>query len=284
VNRVRLTVAVIAAAVAAFTVAIVVLTRDDPAADAGEPPPLSLVVRGSGEAARDLRLAVSLYERGRLTEARDLFDRHRSPEARVGSAFARWPDDTVRRLEELPRSGVSTLHLGIALAALGREADARRELAAAGRIAPDTPYAIRADDFLHPRFVPGLPFFVPAGATRGALRSGIEYQRLGRPVSARRAFDEAARQAPNDPEALVASAVGRFDKDRPAAAFSRLGPLTLRFPRAQTVRFHLGLLLLWIGAADEARAQLERAVSLDPNSRFGRDAKRVLDRLEAGTS
>jgi predicted Zn-dependent protease len=129
-----------------------------------------------------------------------------------------------------------------------------------------------------------LPFFVPSGAVRGALRAGMEYQRLGRPVSARRAFDEAARRAPNDPDALVASAVGRFDKDRPAAAFSRLGPLTRRFPRAQTVRFHLGLLLLWIGAADEAQAQLERTVSLNGDSRFGRDAKRVLERLEGGTS
>jgi tetratricopeptide (TPR) repeat protein len=261
----------------------VIVTRNDPAADAGEPPSLSLVVSGSGQAARDLRQAVSLYERGRLVQARELFDRHGSLEARVGSAFARWPDETVRRLEELPRTGVSTLHLGIAFAALGRENDARRELARVGRIAPDTPYAIRADDFLHPQFVPGLPFFVPSAAARGALRAGMLYQRLGRPVSARRAFDEAARRAPNDPEALVAAAVGRFDKDRPAAAFSRLGPLTRRFPRAQTVRFHLGLLLLWIGAADEARAQLERTVALERGSRFGRDAKRILERLEGGT-
>jgi tetratricopeptide (TPR) repeat protein len=284
VDPVRLIVALAAVAAAAATVAIVVLTRDDPAADAGEPPSLSLVVSGSGPAARDLRRAVSLYERGRLVEAREFFDRHGSLEARVGSAFARWPDETVGRLQELPPAGVSTLHLGIALAALGREQDARRELAKVARVAPDTPYAIRADDFLHPRFVPGLPFFVPSGVARGVLRAGIMYQRLGRPVSARRAFDEAARRAPNNPEALVASAVGRFDKDRPATAFSRLGPLTRRFPRAQTVRFHLGLLLLWIGAADEARAQLERTVALDRKSRFGRDAKRVLDRLEAGTS
>jgi tetratricopeptide (TPR) repeat protein len=283
-DRVRLIVALAATAAAALTVATVVLTRDDPAAEAGEPPSLSLVVSGSGEAARDLRRAVSLYERGRLVEARELFDRQDSLEARVGSAFARWPDETVGRLEELPPAGVSTLHLGIALAALGREEDARRELARVGRVAPDTPYAIRAQDFLHPRFVPGLPFFVASRPPRGAIRFGIEYQRLGRPLSARRAFDEAARRAPNDPEALVASAVGRFDKARPDAAFSRLGPLTRRFPRAQTVRFHLGLLLLWIGAADEARAQLERTISLDGDSRFGRDAKRILDRLEGGTT
>ena len=280
----RLAVAVAAVAVAALTVGIVALTSDDPAAQAGDPPPLSLAIVGSGPAARDLRSASNLYERGRLAEARALFDRHRSPEALVGSAYSRWPDETFARLEELPASGVSVLHLGIAYAALGRETDARNELARVSRVAPDTPYAIRADDLLHPRMVPGLPFFVPERSPRGALRAGLEYQRLGRPVSARRAFELAARRAPNDPEALVAAAVGRFEKDRPAAAFSRLGPLTRRFPRSQTVRFHLGLLLLWIGAAQEARAQLQRAVALDRDSRFGRDAKRILDRLGDGTS
>jgi tetratricopeptide (TPR) repeat protein len=283
-DRVRLTVAAVAAAVAALTVGIVALTRDDPAAQAGEPPPLSLAVPGAGQTARDLRAASRLYERGRLAEARTLFDRHRSSEARVGSALARWPDETIARLEELPASGASVLHLGIAYAALGREADARRELVRVARVAPDSPYAIRADDLLHPRMVPGLPFFVPERTPRGSLRAGIEYQRRGRPVSARRAFDEAARRSPNDPEALVAAAVGRFEKARPAGAFSRLGPLTRRFPRAQTVRFHLALLLLWIGAANEARTQLERTVALGRDSRFGRDAKRILDRLEDGTS
>lgn len=277
-------VAAAAAVVAALTVGVVAVTSDDPAAEAGEPPPLSLVLVGSGQTARDLRSASNLYERGRLTEARALFDRHRSQEARVGSAYSRWPDETIARLEELPASGVSVLHLGIAYAALGREADARDELARVLRVAPDTPYAIRADDLLHPQMVPGLPFFVPQRPPRGTLRAGLEHQRVGRPVSARRAFDEAARRAPNDPEALVAAAVGRFEKDRPAAAFSRLGPLTRRFPRSQTVRFHLGLLLLWIGAAEEARTQLDRAVALDRDSRFGRDAKRILDRLEGGTS
>jgi tetratricopeptide (TPR) repeat protein len=283
-DRVRLTVALVAVVVAALTVGIVALTRDDPAAQAGEPPPLALVVTGSGETARDLRRASTLYQRGRLTEARELFDRHRSPEARVGSAYARWPGETVARLEDLPASGASALHLGIAYAALGREDDARRELARVSRVAPDSPYSIRAGDLLHPRMVPGLPFFVPERAARGQLLAGIQFQRRGRPVSARRAFDEAARRAPNDPAALVASAVGHFEKERPAGAFSRLGPLSRRFPRAQIVRFHLGLLLLWIGAGDEARTQLERTVALDRDSRFGRDAKRILDRLEAGSS
>ena len=51
------------------------------------------------------------------------------------------------------------------------------------------------------------------------------------------------------PDAQVAAAVVRFDKTRPVLAFSRLGPLTRRFPHASTVRFHLGLLLLWLARA-----------------------------------
>ena len=103
-------------------------------------------------------------------------------------------------------------------------------------------------------------------------------QRLGRPVSARREFDRAARSRPNA-ETLTAAAVARFDKSRPAAAFSRLGPLTRRYPSAQTVRFHLGLLLLWIGDVPNARKQLGRAVDLGPTTRLGTEAKRFLDRL-----
>jgi hypothetical protein len=97
-------------------------------------------------------------------------------------------------------------------------------------------------------------------------------------VSARRQFAAAAELAPRDPEALVADAVGRFDKDRPQEAFSRLGPLARRFPRAATVRFHLGLLLLWLGDVEGSQAQLRRAARL--RSPLAREAERLLSRLE----
>ena len=102
-----------------------------------------------------------------------------------------------------------------------------------------------------------------AGAAHGGAHAKLLYgtvlQRLGRPVSAEREFTAAVRLAPNDPDARVAEAVGRFDKARPARAFGRLGPLTRVFPRAQTVRFHLGLLLLWSAQVKEARKQLQQA-------------------------
>jgi tetratricopeptide (TPR) repeat protein len=175
-------------------------------------------------------------------------------------------------------------------------------LRAARQVEPDTPYAVRAADFLYPRFAPGLPTFVPAEefparltglsspeqfaavereATRDVasrLRYGAALQRLGRPVSALRAFAAAAAAEPNA-ETLTAAAVGRFDKERPEVAFSRLGPLASRFPRAQTVRFHLGLLLVWIGDLENARRQFTQARSLGPETKLGREAKRFLDRL-----
>jgi Flp pilus assembly protein TadD len=119
---------------------------------------------------------------------------------------------------------------------------------------------------------------------RGRLLYGVVLQRLGRPVSARRAFAEAVQVAPNDVDALVADAVGRYEKNNPAAAFSRLGPLSRRFPEAATVRFHLGLLLLWQKDVEEAQRQLELARTAEPGSKIAREARRFLDAIRnAGT-
>ena len=113
----------------------------------------------------------------------------------------------------------------------------------------------------------------------GKLLYGVALQRLGRQLSAVREFDAAAKGAPEDVEAQVAAAVGRFDKARPAEAFSRLGPLTRRFPNRATVRFHLGLLLLWSGEVKEAKTQLTRATRAEPGSPLAREAERYLAEL-----
>ena len=83
----------------------------------------------------------------------------------------------------------------------------------------------------------------------------------------------------------MAAAVGLFEKSNPSRAFSRLGPLVRTFPRAATVRFHLGLLLLWLGRVDEAKRQLALARADAPRSTLGREANRFLVRLRGiGTS
>ena len=272
---------------------------------------LDLGIRDDPEA-RDLRRAADLYRLDRNREAAVLFARHDSLEAKLGVAFAAWPEslDRVEQLAALyPRSALAQLHVGLARFWAG-EPGAITAWREARDVEPDTLYAVRANDLLHPEFAPGLPVLVPSAPFPAALelkkperqleilRQGAEdvsfngpaglswkllygtaLQRLGRPVSAQRVFDEAAREYPDDPEALVAGAIGRYTKERPAAAFSRLGPLTRRFPSAATVRFHLGLLLLWQRDVAEAKRQLRLAMTAEPGSRTAREAKRYLEAL-----
>jgi tetratricopeptide (TPR) repeat protein len=305
-----------AAAVAAVAVVVgVVALQTDPVDDAapaprarnGAPPlTLELGVRTDHEAVA-LRRAARLYADGERRRAAQSFARLDSVEARVGQAFARWPDGTVDRMNRLaglhPRDAAVQLNLGVALfwAGLPGAEDAWRAAAASE---PDTAYAVVAGNLLHPDYAKGIPIFVTTarlpseleGLTpprqldllrRGSERSvegkllyGVALQRLGMQHSAEQVFARAAREAPGNAEAQVAAAVARFDKARPADAFSRLGPLTRRFPDRATVRFHLGLLLLWSGEVKEARTQLRRATAVEPGSPLAREARRYLDELD----
>jgi tetratricopeptide (TPR) repeat protein len=299
----------IAAAVGVVAGAAFLGGDDDPEAarPQGAPPVLlDLGVRTDREA-RELRRAARLHSSGQRDQARRLFAEHESLQAEVAETVAAWPDGTLDRLEELavlePRSGTVQFHLGLARFWSGDANGAVEAWRAARTRAPDTAFAVRAGDLLFRRFPPGLPTFVPSFPGPQEVRSlepprqlaalarrargrdarakilyGVALQRLDRPVSARRQFSAAAALAPRDADAQVADAVGRFDKQHPERAFSRLGPLARRFPRSGTVRFHLGLLLLWLGDVEEAKAQLRRAIPLGPP--ISMEAKRLLDRLE----
>jgi tetratricopeptide (TPR) repeat protein len=176
----------------------------------------------------------------------------------------------------------------------------------AKRADPDTPSALRAEDLLHPDMAPGRPFFYASfgvgprlqgdsaaeqldelrskaetGGVKAKLLYGVALQRIGRAVSARGAFEQARALDSKSLEAQVAEAVGRFDKDAPAAAFSRLGPLSRDNPSSALVRFHLGLLLLWLRDVDEARKQLQRASAAERHGFYGKEARALLSRLEA---
>jgi Flp pilus assembly protein TadD len=210
---------------------------------------------------------------------------------------------------ERRRDSLVYLHLGFANLWSGRVEDATAAWRKAALLQPDSASAQRADDALHPNFPAGVPFFVPsfpppiglgalsppaqlaalkAGARRpdehAKLLYGLALQRLGHRLSARREYDAAVAVAPQDPEALVAAAVSRFDKNRPAEAFSRLGPLTQRFPKVATVRFHLGLLLLWLarsqpGSVEEGKRQLRLARTAEPGSPLANEATKLLSSL-----
>ena len=307
-----------AAAVALVAAAVVssdggsATTTSEPGLRKGRPPlSLSLGFRTDPEA-RDLARAVALYQRGNTARAAALFVKHDSLEAKVGSALATWPEGSLDRLEQLaklyPQLAVVQLHLGLVRLWANR-GDAAAAWRATIDAEPDTPYAIVAGNLLHPQLPRGLPAFIPSfaasseitqlpaarqlealrrAAERGGVRErllyGVGLQRVGRPVSASRAFASAARAAPSEVEAQVADAVGRFDKDAPERAFGRLGPLTRTHPNEATVRFHLGVLLLWTGRIEPAQRQFRLAARSQPGSPLAREAARYLDTIRRARS
>ena len=313
-TRIRLIVGGLALVAAAVVAGVALIGRGD--GSPGEKPPvLELsVLLGDDSEAQALRAAERSYDRGRTDDARAQFaallrDHPESLEAAVGAAVSAWPDGTLERLRELeashPDSALVHLHLGLALDGEGQQDEAAAEWREAVEVEPDSQSAVRAGDVLHPDMAPGLPSFFttlepPPGLTgkspqeqldeleaaaRGGgadewILYGTALQRVGKPISARAAFDRALELAPDRLDAKVAAAVGRFDKDDPSAAFSRLGPLARDNPDSALVRFHLGVLLLWIRDVQDARAQLEKAAATMPVSLYSREAKSLLSRLE----
>jgi tetratricopeptide (TPR) repeat protein len=250
---------------------------------------VSLLVAAAATAAAGTAVGVTLatrtdVKRHRTTAPPFAADPTAPPSvaADVREALRAWPSGTVRRLRILaaqdPGSGLVRLELGLALAFSGSRADGRAAWRAAKRAQPDSPSAVRADDLLHPDTPPGKPPFVasftrPVGRVERLLAEGSVLQAALRPVSAERVFAEAASLAPDDAEAQVAAAVGLYDKDRPERAFSRLGPLVRRFPHAQTVRFHLGLLLIYLRQFPQARRELALAIAEGRRTRVGERAR-----------
>jgi len=315
-RRVALLVALLALAAAAV-VAVAVLTsgRGNSAstvADAkprpGRPPLSILVGLRSDRESRALVRAAALYGDGHARAAGRIFERYDSLAARVGAAVAAWPNGSLERLEELanlyPKSAVVQLHLGLARLWAGK-GDPTAAWQDAQDADPDSPYAIVAGNLLHPNLPRGLPAFIPSfsaspriaslpadrqlaalrtralhGGAKDWILYGVGLQRVGKTISARAAFAHAARIAPHDAEARVAAAVGLFDKDDPTPAFANLGPLTREFPHDPTVRFHLGVLLLWTGRIPAAERQLRLAVRTRPASPLAREAARYLETIE----
>jgi tetratricopeptide (TPR) repeat protein len=309
-----------ALAAAGLTVGLTLATRTATPhrhTQSGLPPLLlDLGVRTDAEAVA-LRRASNLYDRGEAHRAGLIFDRYRSLEAEVGAALSVWHESipvSFQGIENLarenPRSSLVQLEYGLALFWKGDDPAAEAAWVTARTAQPDTPYAIRAEDLLHPNFPRGLPDFVPSspappalaglsppkqlayleraartGGLQAKLLYGVALQRLGRQLSALQQFRAAAALAPADPEPKVAVAVARFDKANPSRTFSRLGPLASRYPRSQSVRFHLGLCLLWLGSVDKAKEELRLARAAGPKTTLGVEAQRFLERLsEVGTS
>ena len=272
----------------------------------GVPPlEIDLGVRTDDEAVA-LRQALQLYDGGHRKQARAIFARYASLEARLGAAMSDWPDgfnDIAALAHQNPRSALAQLELGLADFWEGRLAQAQDEWRRARRLEPDTSYAIAAENLLYPRYFSGHPPYSPSFASppelarltppkqlgflasrarrpdaHAKLLYGAALLRLGKTVSAEREFAAAAKLAPKDPDARVAAAVGLFDKAKPSLAFSQLGPLVKVFPKSPLVRYHLGLMLLWMGQAPAGRTQLEHVVAAGP-SPYLDSAQKLLARI-----
>ncbi len=253
--RIYTLVGVVAAGAAGLVVAVTALTADHPPGPRSGKPPFAADWTAPARLSGDVRAAVGSVPR--LSE--------------LASAY--------------PRSSFVRLNLGLALFWRRQEDAAVAAWRQAKRLQPDTPSGVRAGDLLHPDSPRGLPQFEPSTAladtpARRLIVRGVRLQASGRPVSAERLFARAAKLAPDDPDAQVAAAVGLYDKDDPSRAFGRLGPLVRRFPHAQTVRFHLGLLSIWLGSFAQARKELRLALAENEKSNYGKEARLLLKRLE----
>lgn len=318
--RAYLLVAAAAAGAAAIAVAVAWSGRPEAgtaggAVREGAPPLVLDVLVEDPEQARRLEQAAIRYADGRRAEALTLFEAEleadpASVPAAVGAALSRWPQGTLDLFERLalehPDSALVRLHIGLVRYWRGEDALARMEWRRAEEAEPDSGAAVRAESLLHPDMPAGRPSVVAAASPPGELASlpvlrqleelerwaegegdapawvayGSALQRAGRPVSARAAFDRAVELAPDDPEALTAAAVGRFDKDDPVAAVAAVELLADRFPDDPVVAFHLGLLYLWTGKVDEGRAELERARARGGGTVWGTEAQLLQDRLD----
>jgi len=262
-GRVRLFVAAAAVVAAGIVTGVVLATRQDP------PQPTTQCKK--------------------LPSPIVLKDVHSDHVADVRAAFRKPPAAAARALESLgrqdPGDPVVQFNDGTALLCAGYTSEATQAYEQAKKAGRDTWYEVRADNLLHPQFfTDGYPPFVLTGRDPLLIEGQLE-QRQFHQHSAERLFARAARLHPDDPEALVAAAVGRFDMDDLNASFSRLGPLVKRFPRSQTVRFHLGLLLSWTGQRALAVKEFRAAQALGPRTALGRDANAFLGRLvTSGTS
>ncbi len=205
----------------------------------------------------------------------------------VRAALAHPPKHAAQLLEPLARTSPSDpvvqFNYGSALFCAGYVGEAAQAWTAAKKAGYDTFYEMKADLILHPQyFTPADGLYpIPELDTKDPLLlQGELLQRQGHQHSAEKLYAKAAEQHPDDDQAQVAAAVGRFDESNLVPAFSHLGPLVRRFPRSQTVRFHLGLLLAWTGQRTQAVREFRLARSLGPTTSLGRQAATFLSRLK----
>jgi hypothetical protein len=222
--------------------------------------------------------------------------------AEITTAFRNWPHgsiDTLQRLglvwqggatqKDRYTSAVVQYERGVALLWAGYDSDAAAALQMAKKFGTNTLIQSRADGLLHSNFYrpptgPWYPVFQPTSTKNKLLVQGSRLQSQGHQISAEKLYARAAREQPNNVEALVAQAVGLFNDDNPALAFGKLGPLTARFPKSQIVRYELAWLLIWTGQAQDGITQLHKTVGLGPKTEIGKTAAQIVDAITSAKS
>src|SRR3569833_2767571 len=119
----------------------------------GTPPLLFDFGTRNDAEARDLSNAATLLRQGKMAQAAAIFARYHSLQARIGTAFAAWPKDSLDTVKQLvaanPRRPVAQLHLALALYWSGRNADAVKAFQQVDSRFPDSPSAVSAEDLLY---------------------------------------------------------------------------------------------------------------------------------------
>ena len=206
--------------------------------------------------------------------------------AAVRAAMQKPAKEAARQLEPLARIAtgdpVVQFNYASVLFCAGYVDEATAAYEAAKQAGRNTYYEMKADIILHPQYLrpdDGL-YPIPELDTKDPLLiQGQILQRQGHQHSAEKLYARAAKLHPNDDQAQVAAAVGLFNESNLVPAFSHLGPLVTRFPKSQTVRFHLGLLLAWTGQRDQAVKEFRLAHALGPKTTLGKQAQAILSRV-----
>jgi tetratricopeptide (TPR) repeat protein len=235
------------------------------------------------------------------------------PRVAVALAVAQWSRNdlagSIARIARLANARDATpfarYEHGVVLTWSGKLSEATRVLRPVAIAYPDDFYGVKADDLLHPSIRPGYPPYVPSapppkGATLTTLAeaatarpgdamaelqlgSALGAPDVGQRRAALAAFRRALADAPSSIEARVAVAVGGFSKDDPSQAFGVVGPLVQANPTDPVPRFHLGLMLLWIGQRQQAQAQFAQTARSAPTGRLGRLAAEFARDLQAAS-
>jgi tetratricopeptide (TPR) repeat protein len=266
--------------------------------------PLSALTGAAAKDPRraDLQLAIGSVQlqagdvaaaRAAFEHAAALGDRTAAIALAVAAYDPAHPETAVARLRTLAeRPGAlpfARYEYGVVQVWAGRLGDATATLRALRAAAPESYYGVKADDLLHPGYQPGYPPFVPAqapavaglaalqaaaaarpGDAEAQLQAGAALQAVGRRREALDSYRRALASDSQRVETEVAIALGAFSKDDPSAAFGTIGPLARDHPHDPSPRFHLALMLFWIGQREEAQAQFTQVIRDAPSTRLAK--------------